>query len=66
MSDPERQRFEEAARQQRECSLVVEFIRFLAQNKAWWLVPILLCLVLFGALLLLSGSAAAPFIYPLF
>ena len=32
----------------------------------WWLTPIILVLLLIGALILLAGTAAAPFIYPLF
>lgn len=40
--------------------------QFIRENKKWWLLPILLCFALFGALLLLSGTGAAPFIYTLF
>ena len=36
------------------------------ENKKWWLSPILLVLLLLGALVLLVGSGLAPFIYPLF
>ena len=43
-----------------------EFFGFLRQNKKWWLLPIVALLVLFSLLLMLSGSAAAPFIYSLF
>jgi hypothetical protein len=32
----------------------------------WWLVPVLLALLLLGALVVLSGTAYAPFIYTLF
>jgi hypothetical protein len=40
---------------------------FLRVRKKFWLLPMLLTLALFGALVLLtSGSAAAPFIYTLF
>ena len=40
---------------------------FLRVRKKFWLLPMLLTLGLFGALVLLtSGSAAAPFIYTLF
>ena len=40
---------------------------FLKVRKKFWLLPMLLTLALFGALVLLtSGSAAAPFIYTLF
>lgn len=39
---------------------------FLKDNKKWWLLPIVVVLFLFGALVLLSGTAVAPFIYTLF
>jgi hypothetical protein len=37
-----------------------------AHNKKWWLLPIMLVLFMLGALMLLGGTAAAPFIYSLF
>lgn len=43
-----------------------EYIAFLRHNKKWWLTPILLALVVAGAAVVTSGSAAAPFIYALF
>ncbi len=46
--------------------LYKEFLLFLRENKKWWLLPILLVLALMGLLAALSGSAVAPFIYPLF
>jgi hypothetical protein len=40
---------------------------FLNVRKKFWLAPIILVLLLFGALIVLtSGSAIAPFIYTLF
>lgn len=40
---------------------------FMKVRKKFWLAPILLVLLLFGALVVLSsGSAIAPFIYTLF
>jgi hypothetical protein len=40
---------------------------FLKERKKWWLLPMILVLLLFGALIVLtSGSAVAPFIYTLF
>lgn len=47
-------------------SLVAEFFDFLVYNKKWWLLPIVIVLGLVGVLVLLSSSAVAPFIYPLF
>jgi hypothetical protein len=46
--------------------LVSEFAYFLAQNKKWWLLPVLIVIGLLGLLVVLSGSGAAPFIYTLF
>ena len=46
--------------------LLLELWEFLRHNKKWWLTPIILVLLLIGALTLLAGTAAAPFIYPLF
>ena len=48
-------------------SIFREFWLFLKQRKKWWLTPIILTLVLLGALIVFSqGSALAPFIYTLF
>ena len=46
--------------------MVAEFWHFLSQTKKWWLVPIVVILLVFGVLVFLSGTAAAPFIYTLF
>jgi hypothetical protein len=46
--------------------LVREFFDFLLNNKKWWLTPIILVLFLVGLLIVLGGTAAAPFIYTLF
>jgi hypothetical protein len=44
-----------------------QFLQFLAQEKKFWLVPIVIVFVLFGLLLVFSqSSAVAPFIYTLF
>ena len=47
-------------------SLVGEFWEFLKHNKKWWLLPIILVLLLLGLVVLLGGTAVAPFIYTLF
>lgn len=40
---------------------------FLRERKKFWMLPIILILLLFGALIVLtSGTAIAPFIYTLF
>ncbi len=47
-------------------SIWAEFWLFLKYNKKWWLLPIVLVLLALGAIILLSGSAAAPWIYTIF
>jgi len=48
-------------------SLVSEFWKFLRVRKKWWLLPIVLVMLLVGALLVFAqGSALAPFIYTIF
>jgi hypothetical protein len=45
----------------------IELWMFMRERKKFWLMPILLILVVFGALLFLTqGSVVAPFIYTLF
>lgn len=46
--------------------IVTEFWDFLKDNKKWWLAPIVISILGLGALVLLGGTAAAPFIYTLF
>ena len=47
--------------------LLKDLWEFLKVRKKFWLAPIILILVLLGALIVLSeGSAVAPFIYTLF
>jgi hypothetical protein len=58
--------FEQAAAGESSRGLLSEFWAFLLYNKKWWLLPILVIILAVGALVLLSGTAAAPFIYTLF
>lgn len=67
MSEQAKSEFEKAATEEsRPAGLLAETWAFLKENKKWWLLPIVAVLILFGALVLLSGSAVAPFIYTLF
>jgi len=45
--------------------ILAEFWDFLVHNKKWWLTPIILVLLLFGVLIMLTSTVAAPFIYTL-
>ena len=58
--------FERAAANGARQSMFSDFWYFLRYSKKWWMLPVLALLFLFGALMLLSGTAAAPFIYTLF
>ena len=68
MSEQETEKGEDFASQASEerVGLVSEFVQFLSENKKWWLAPIILSILGLGALVLLGGTAAAPFIYTLF
>jgi len=67
MSDPNARKDDFAAQAGGErSSLVSEFVGFLSENKKWWLAPILIAILGLGLLVLLGGTAAAPFIYTLF
>ncbi|HEY0004842.1 MAG TPA: DUF5989 family protein [Pyrinomonadaceae bacterium] len=48
-------------------ALAGEVWMFLRQNKKFWLLPIIIVLLLMGALLIFAQSSAlAPFIYSIF
>jgi len=47
--------------------MLIELWTFMKDQKKFWLLPIVVCLVLLGGLIVVSsGSAVAPFIYTLF
>jgi len=66
MHAPNQKPFEAMAREKARTHIVWEFFGFLKHNKKWWLLPIIVVLLLFGVLIVLSGTAVAPFIYTLF
>jgi hypothetical protein len=48
-------------------SFIKELWDFMLERKKFWLLPILIMMALFGALIVLSqGSAVSPFLYTLF
>lgn len=65
MNDNLQNDFEKAAEDQ-PTSLVREFLQFVIEHKAWWMIPILLSFGMIGLLVAFSQTAAAPFIYTLF
>jgi hypothetical protein len=58
--------FKTAASESSRKGMLSEFLYFLKTSKKWWLMPVILVLVVFGVLVFLSSTAAAPFIYTLF
>jgi Family of unknown function (DUF5989) len=48
-------------------TFIAELWAFMRVRKKFWLMPVLIMMVVFGALIVLTqGSAVAPFIYTLF
>ena len=65
MSDKNQSQFVKAGAG-KQASLLQELFAMMKQNKKYWLAPIIIVLLLFGVLITLGSSAAAPFIYSLF
>lgn len=47
-------------------SIFSELGRMVWERRLWWILPMLLALVVVGALLLVGSSPVAPIFYPLF
>jgi hypothetical protein len=58
--------FEKSVAERPQGGIFREFWYFLRTSKKYWLLPILLVCLLFGALMLLTSTVVAPFIYTLF
>ena len=67
-NDPGISREDEFARQARltRSSFVSEYFALLRKTGKWWMLPLIALLLGLGALMILSSTAAAPFIYTLF
>ena len=65
MEDDKRTEFEKSG-EQKESGLMGEFLGMMKHNKKYWLIPLIAVLALFGVLIILGSTAAAPFIYTLF
>ena len=65
MNSDKRTEFEKSGDEKKQ-SLFAEFAGMMKQNKKYWLIPLVVILLLFGVLVILGSSAAAPFIYTLF
>ena len=46
--------------------IVRELWDFLVENRAWWLTPIVVVLLLISVIVILGATGAAPLIYTLF
>lgn len=57
---------QEDGKMAKRSGIVREFWLFLKENKAYWLVPILLVTLLLVAVVIAGSTGAAPFIYTLF
>lgn len=66
MADSDPTKFERARKSAGRTSFLRDYLDFLAHNKKWWMLPILVALLLLGGLIILGGTGAAPFIYSLF
>lgn len=47
-------------------SLAREYFVFLRSTGKWWMLPLLVLLLVGGALMVLGSTSAAPFIYAIF
>ena len=67
MQEQPQNEFEKAAAEPPRGGLVQELWGFLAQNKKWWLLPILAVFAVLSFLMVLvGGSSVLPAIYALF
>jgi len=62
----EEQDFARMARAHGEGTFVRELWQLISHRKKYWMIPVVAVLLAFGLLVMLSGTAAAPFIYTLF
>jgi hypothetical protein len=54
------------AAEQKERGIVAEFLAFMAENKLWWMTPILVVFLLLGVLLAIGATGGGAWIYTLF
>ncbi len=66
MTEQSASNFEKAASSHSSDNVLVELWEFLRCNKKYWLLPLVAMLLVFGLMVVLSGTGVAPFIYTLF
>jgi hypothetical protein len=65
MSTEPKTEFEKST-EQKEPSIVAEFFAMLKHNRKYWLIPVIAALLILGLIVILGGTAIAPFIYTIF
>ncbi len=63
--DPKQNEFLQESQAERD-SFLSDYFAFLKRTRKWWMLPVLVVVLLFGLLVVLSATGAAPFIYTLF
>ena len=63
MSAESEKTFEELSHEEQP-TLFAEFMMFIAENKIWWMIPIIVVLGVVGFLAYLTTTGAGPFLYP--
>jgi uncharacterized protein involved in exopolysaccharide biosynthesis len=63
--DPKQNEFLQESQEERG-SFLSDYFAFLKRTRKWWMLPVLVVVLLFGLLVVLSATGAAPFIYTLF
>ncbi len=63
--DPKQNEFLRESQAERG-SFLGDYFAFLKRTRKWWMLPVLVVVLLFGLLVVLSATGAAPFIYTLF
>lgn len=61
--EPEPTDFERRA-EDRQPGLVAEFLAFLAHDKKWWLLPIVVVFLLLTLVAWFGGTSLGPLVYP--
>ena len=51
---------------EKQSNLASELLGLLKSTRKWWLAPVVISILILGLLVILGGTAAAPFIYTLF
>jgi hypothetical protein len=51
---------------QRNQSFFKDLVQYMARRKKWYLLPVAVVIMVFALLVILGGTAAAPFIYTVF